>query len=55
MFQCFINFSEGFMKTQPIIKWTERKCCLLSSDVQRKSSYLSVTKRYDEHIDKSGR
>uniref|UniRef100_A0A095CB27 Uncharacterized protein n=1 Tax=Schistosoma haematobium TaxID=6185 RepID=A0A095CB27_SCHHA len=45
---------EGFMKTQPIIKWTERKCCLLSNDVQRKSSYLSVTKRYDEHIDKSG-
>lgn len=55
MFHCFINFSEGFMKTQPTIKWTERKCCLLSNDVQRKSSYLSVTKRYDEHIDKSGR
>ncbi|CAH8500101.1 unnamed protein product [Heterobilharzia americana] len=45
---------EGFMKTQPVIKWTERKCCLISSDVQKKSSYLSVTKRYDEHIDKSG-
>ncbi|CAH8838614.1 unnamed protein product [Trichobilharzia szidati] len=45
---------EGFMKTQPVIKWTERKCCLVSSDVHKKSSYLSVTKRYDEHIDKSG-
>ncbi|KAK4469135.1 hypothetical protein MN116_006718 [Schistosoma mekongi] len=45
---------EGFMKTQPVIKWTERKCCLISNDVQRKSFYLSVTKRYDEHIDKSG-
>ncbi|KAF7261058.1 hypothetical protein EG68_01584 [Paragonimus skrjabini miyazakii] len=45
---------EGTMKTQPAIRWAERKSCLLSEDVKQTTTHVTLAKIFGSHIDKKG-
>lgn len=45
---------EGSLRTQPIIKWTERESCLLTDSVKQATSHVTLTKLFGNHIDKQG-
>ncbi|VDP67006.1 unnamed protein product [Echinostoma caproni] len=44
----------GLMHVQPSIKWTERKSCLITENVQRRISHITVTKLFGQYIDRQG-
>ncbi|TGZ75620.1 hypothetical protein CRM22_000262 [Opisthorchis felineus] len=45
---------DGSRQTQPAIKWTERRGCLLSEDTMQATSHVTLTKLFESHIDKQG-
>ncbi|CAL8094503.1 unnamed protein product [Calicophoron daubneyi] len=44
----------GSMHAQPVIKWAERKACLVSKNAQQRASHITVAKLFGSQMDEQG-